>query len=332
MKIKCSTLLANLESVSPGLAADLGTDQSQFFLFHDGSVRTYNGEIACSAACGVDFEGAVVAAELMEALKRMDGEIELSVEEGELRIKCGRKRAGIRMAKMTAVPQASMKIPDKFFKLPDDFFDAIAIVADCALVKHNRFILMCVNIAPDWVEASDSFKAARYMMTTSLSSPILVRKTSIKKLAGSKVTHVAQSKDWIHFKATNDLVVSCRGYVEKYPDLSPLFEGVGKKLVLPPEISDAVVGASKFSDGSITIELKSDKVRVTGRGDNAWLSEVLDCKWDGEEFKFSATEAVLKEVVKKSNKVQMTDKRLKATGKNWVFISCIGRVKELADE
>jgi hypothetical protein len=53
-------LLGELEMVRPGLSTK-GGEQSNYFIFKNGKVMTYNGSVACISECCLDIEGDGVA-------------------------------------------------------------------------------------------------------------------------------------------------------------------------------------------------------------------------------------------------------------------------------
>src|SRR4051812_36898113 len=92
--------LSRLQSVSPGLNQKETIEQSSAFCFQRGKIITYNEEVACRmvSKLGKEFTGAVQAKPLLELLRSLTADdVEITTGGGELLVKAGRDKAGIRM-------------------------------------------------------------------------------------------------------------------------------------------------------------------------------------------------------------------------------------------
>jgi hypothetical protein len=327
--------LDQLLAVTPGLSPKEIIEQSASFIFRDGRVVTFNDEVACSIECKLGISGAVVANPLLALLGRLE-EDEVSVEQsgGELLVKSGRRKAGIRMDSEVVLPIDAIEDPKEWRELHSDFLEAIAVVRGCASSNESEFMLTCVHIHPEWIEACDQFQVARYPLATGLKESTLVRSSSLKSVLGLDVKEFSQTANWLHFRNPAGLVLSCRRYSRKYKILDEYLDVDGPKVTLPDGLQEIVNKAQIFSsagdDGNlITVELRSGKIRLSGRGSNGWYSEVQEMKgYDGDGMKFAIAPSLLIEMSKRASTCKVTLGRLKIQTKKWVCVVCTSVVKD----
>jgi len=106
MEIKRTDLIDALAIVKPGLASKEFIEQSTSFAFVAGRVITYNDEISISQPIeGIDFEGAIKADELYQLLSKLKADvIDLSINDAEITIQCGKISAGMTLQEEIKLP------------------------------------------------------------------------------------------------------------------------------------------------------------------------------------------------------------------------------------
>ncbi|MCK9570196.1 hypothetical protein M0R72_14725 [Candidatus Pacearchaeota archaeon] len=328
MLINRKSLLTQLMAVFPGLSSKEVIEQSGSFVFQDGRVTTFNDEVACSIECKLGITGAVVADPLLALLQKLD-EDEISIEQsdGELLVKAGKRKAGIRMSAEITLPVDGIENPDKWIKLPKELSDAIGIVQGCASNNESEFVLTCIHLHPKYVEAADQFQIARYSLVTGLDDSILVRRSAMKSAMGMGVTELSQTENWLHFRNSAGLTISCRRYNRAYPSLDKYLEVDGVDVYWPEGLGEAIDKAKIFSksddDNLITVDLRSGKMKMTGRGPHGWYSEVQKVEgYDGGDVQFTISPNLLLELPKRSNKCVIGEGRLKLQSGKWVCVFC----------
>jgi len=263
------------------------------------------------------------------ALLQKLNEEEVSVEssDGEITVKAGKRKAGIRMDAEITLPVEGIEDPGKWIKLPKDFSDAVGIVQGCASNNDSEFVLTCIHIHPNYIEAADQFQIARYSLPTGLDDSLLVRRVALRSAIGMDVTEVSPTENWIHFRNDAGLMISCRKQNKKYPRLDQFLEAQGVSVCWPDGLGDSIDKASIFSksgdDNLITVDLRSGKMKLTGRGPTGWYSEVQQVDgYDGEDVQFTIAPNLLLELPKRSNKCMIGAGRLKVQSEKWVCIFC----------
>lgn len=347
-------LLRRLQSVEPGLAPREIIDQTTCLIFQDGQVFTYNDEVACRGPGLPDasITGAVQAKQLISYLQKMTEEdVELYVEGNDLVVKGKGKGAKVRMAAEILLPLATIEQPDEaaWVALPKRFLEALALVQECACKDMSRPEITHINIHPDWLEACDGYQLARYRVSTQLPERVNVRKTSVQHAVRLGADQWAQTPSWLHFRNPAGVVLSCRRYLEEFPDLDSFLGVTGSPVTLPASLAESMGRAEVFSsdvgsqeDNQVLVELSPERVRVRAQGTNGECWEGKTAGYAGEPLAFLVTPKTLAEIVKKNTKAEVTNDRIIVTqwqekeGKDgkvkkrwlWKYVCCLTTVEE----
>ncbi len=325
-------LLKSLETVAPGLAKssrEQQVEQGECFVFQNGKAITFNDEVSCSTKCPIGIEGAVPAKPLLDLLRKLEeDQIDLSLTEKGLSIKGKGRRANIRIEKEIVLPVECVEDAEEWQPLPEDFAEAIKIVASCCSSDKEQFLLTCVNVTPSCLEASDNFQACRFSLDMPIEKSTLVRKDSLAKAAGLGMMEIGESENWLHFRNSNGLVLSCRRYMEQYYNLDAPLSVSGEEAELPKDIQDILAKCAIFSNedtvtgGLVDIELKSGMMRIWGRGPSGWFNETKKIVYDGKPMKFSINPKLLLEVVKHTDQCEIGKGAIVIKTEKFVYMSC----------
>lgn len=333
MKVSREDLLHVLESVSPGLSDREELEQSTCFAFQGGNVYTFNDHVSCSAPSrlGKELTGAVRAKSLLAILQKMPvDEVDVYAEGNELVLKGkGRRESRLRLEAEVLLPFHLVETPEEWKKVHEDFADGITLVQECALKKSESFVVTCVHIHPKWVEAFDNKQVTRYKMKTGVSSPILVRKDSVRHVPHLGMTEIAETASWVHFRNPDGVTLSCRRYAEEYTDLTEVLKARGDPVQLPKGLENAVDCASVFSednaeDKSVWVTLKAESVTVQGIGAVGRYTETRKTSYAGKPVSFSISPKLLLEVTRKHNECEIGKDRLIVDGGKWKYVTVLG--------
>lgn len=333
MKVDRKQLLSTLESVSSGLSKGAELAQSDCFVFKNNRVVTFNESVYCSTECLLDFEGAVPSEELLGLLRRMKADqLDLSWGDNGLVIEAPGDHAVVAVESRITLPVDGLEQPDTWNDLPPNFWEAVSVVQNCCSNKRSRFILTCVHIHPDWVEASDKFQISRYGLKTGWQQPVLISRDSLNSAVGFNMTQFGETENWTHFRNVSGLQLSCRRYVMQYPDLTPFLRVEGSRLKIPntDQFREALECASVFSgpaqDDQVIVELRKRKLRVVRNGARGSYRGVRECEFDGDEFRFAISPALLMEISKKTDTAIVAEGRLKVETDKWVYVTVTSAV------
>lgn len=337
-RVNRAHLLQQLEIVQAGLAPREIVEQSNSFVFVNGEVCTYNDDVACRAQspAGKDVTGAVRSGPLLKLLGKMtEDDLDLDVDDGELVVSAGRrKQTRFRMDAAVTLPIDKIPVPkDKAWKpVPEDFGDAVGMVESCAGTDESKFITLCINIHPKWLEASDNLQVIRYRIETGLPEATLVKRDSLRHVTGLGVTEFAMTDNWIHFR-NKTVQMACRRFVDPYPSAKATEilkrENAGAVVVLPKSLGDAADRAEVFSgedadNNQVDVELRPGKVRVTGSGASGRHQEILEAQYDGEPLRFRIAPHLLRELVRRHNECQIGASLLHVFGDRFTYAVSLG--------
>lgn len=358
--VKRETLLACLESVQPGLSSREISEQTDCYCFKDGYVHSFNDEIACRAPSPLpkEYTGAVKAAKCLDILRKLpEEELEVKIRDGDLVFAGKRRWAGLRLEAEIMLQFSSVERPKEWHKLPPEFGDAVSIVARCASRDQSKFVATCVHVTPKFLEASDDTQVCRWPLPLpGLPEATVVRHTSLLHVAQMGASDFSLTDNWLHFKSkqskpcpacdgegkkdcpkcggkgklsTAGLVMSCRRFVEDYPDLSDCYKVNGAKPVtLPKGLADACDKAAVFSsenvdDNLVRIDMKPGKLKIRSDGVSGWYLESRVLKYDGPALQFYCPPALLTDVVKKHNEVLISPDKIWVKATSYTWMSCL---------
>ena len=335
MKINREDLINSLEMVRAGLSAREFIEQSSCFAFSDGMVMTFNDEIACRKEVPISITGAVQAAPLIEILNKID-DPELKVdesEEGKLRFLAKNKRFWLVKDAEIFLPIDKVEVPEKWKSLPKDFTEAVGLVHHCVSSDESRFLLTCIHIHPEYVEACDNLQIMRCQIKTGLKKPTLVRGSSLKYITSLGMDQISLTKSWVHFKNPAGLIFSCRRYVEDYPDLSQFMKFEGQDVVIPKGLTEAAERAAIFAedksgDPQVFIDLSPGRLVITGIGISGKYEERKKVAYEGTPLKFAIAPDLLKHISEKYTNAEINEGRLKVKAGHWEYLTVLGKPKD----
>lgn len=330
MRINREAFLSDLEMVKAGLSPREFIEQSSCFVFQDEMVMTFNDEVACKKKIEVNITGAVQAASLLAILEKLN-DPELKVrenEKGELEFRGKRKGFGLTKDAEIFLPIDRVEVPEKWKDLPVDFVEAVKLVLHCVSADESKFLLTCIHLHPDYIEACDNFQVMRHKMDTGLKESVLVRGTSLGHITQLGMDKMAMTKSWIHFKNEAGLIFSCRRYSEDYPSLDKVVAAKGHPIVIPKGVKDAsdrasVFASDKAGDPLVTVKISNGMIRVLGEGLSGWYKEVKKVNYDGPPMEFLIAPALLMHVSEHYSDAQLSEGKLKVVGGAWSYVTVL---------
>lgn len=335
MRVEREELLKRLEAVSAGLAKREIIEQSQCFVFTGGEVLTFNDEVAVRTKSPLEgVEGAVQAAPLIALLRKLP-EDTLDVElAGEgLSIKGKGRRSTIRMESEVLLPVDGIEEPGEWRKLPDGLLEAVKTASSVCSTDESHFLLTCVHVAEDRVEASDDIQIVHYPVKTKIDKPTLLRKDSVSKIVGADPDEWSESEGWLHFRSPAGLTLSCRRYLEEYPGVEKFLAVDGTSAKFPKGIDEALDRAGIFSaeapEGNrVTVSLTSGRLRLVGSGPSGRYEERKRVEYDGDALSFIIEPRLLLEISRKADKCIVGDGKIRVDAGRFVYLACTAPVED----
>lgn len=327
MKVNRTKLLRQLEAVVPGLSKRDVLGKSGHFVFNNGKVLTYNDEVACVGKTDLDLEGVVPSKELLGLLRKLsEDEIELRIDGGELKVVGAGRKAGIRMDAEIVLPLDVVEKPGGWKKLPKDFWEAITTISKCASTDGSGSILNCIHLTPSYVEAADSFQLIRYKVVSGLEN-VLLKAVALRSIADMGLVGISETDNWVHFHAKAGLILSCRKYEGRFPNLDLHIKVEGTKTSLPKGIGDSISKAVLFSgeekcgESLLRIDLQPGKMRLSGQGPNGWYKEISKIDYDGEPVSFAIVPSLLLDISHRADGYIIGKGRIKVATESFEYVS-----------
>lgn len=329
--IKRESLLEQLESVSAGIADREVLEQSSCFVFQDGEVFTFNDQIACRVKCDVGIKTAAVRARpLLSLLSKMtEEELEIEESNGVMRFMGKRKEVSLVAEQKVLLPVGVVEKPGKWLPLAESFIEAIELARPCAGSDDSQFRMTCVHLTPDFIEACDNVQMMRVKVETPVKSKsTIVMRDSIAHVARLGMSEMCETDSWIHFRNPKGLVLSCRRYVEDYPVLDSLAKVRGAPITLPKGLKKsaekaAVLASETMGDVRILIELRPDKMRITGMGAAGTYRETRPVAYAGESIQFAIDPNLLMDISEKYTDAEISKEHIRVKGGKWIYVSCL---------
>lgn len=336
MKINRTEFLGKLEMIKAGLSPREFVEQGTCVVFQEGFAMTFNDEIACRIPIGGKLHGAVTATLLIQILAKIpDDDLEIEETDKEFQFKGKSKRFGILRDSEIFLRIDQVETPEKWKPLPEEVVESIKLVRHCVSGDESKFLLTCIHLHSDYVEACDNHQVMRCLVPTGLKDPILVRGSSLVSIVDLQLDSIALTEHWIHFRnKASGLILSIRRYDEDYPDLGKQLNAKGHPVTLPKSIGEVCDRAEVFSnhqaggDPLVEVSLSNGVIRLSGRGAGGWYKEIKKAKYDGPPIVFTIAPKLLKYITTTGENFLLSQDRLKVTGgaERWEYVTALGSV------
>jgi hypothetical protein len=331
-RIERTKFLDLLELVGAGLSTRDAMGQADCYVFKDGYIITFNDEVAVQIKSPIpEIKGAVKAEPLRAILHKLDADT-IEVEQGDkelvLRVRKS-ETIGIRMEKKIELPLENLETPTKWKPLPTKFTEAVEYVQSCAGKDDANFAMTCVHIHPEFVEACDNWKFARYRLKLKIKKEFLVRQVSLKSIINLSMIEFCESKKWVHFRNARKLILSCRRHMETYKNMNNIAGMKGKKLELPKNLIDKADRAEVFSkddpkgDNHINVFIRPGRVELKGEGQYGRYHGTKKLDYSGEPFDFMIQPQMLIQLVKQHTECEVNNTAMRAESGRAVFVTSI---------
>jgi DNA polymerase III sliding clamp (beta) subunit (PCNA family) len=335
MKINRQELLTALETVKPGLARNEDIEQTSNFAFMKGRLVTYNDEISINYPIkGVDFDGAVPATELYQFISKCKtDELDIDHSGESITIISGKAKAVIAIQAKITLPVEEIGKIKEWKPLPDTFHRHLSFaLGSCGKDQtRNHFILTCVHVNGNCIEASDGFRITQCNAQSAVPVKEFLLPSSVARqvlsLAASEIAE-SDNQNWIHFRK-EQTVLSCRIIDEKFPNVTPFLKVEGEAVEFPESISDVIDRAWVFTKRALAIEemitvvLKDKRMIVRSENEIAKFEEEVRLRYTGKDIEFFITPYLLKDILKETRSCLIGKDRIRFEQNDWVYLSLL---------
>lgn len=322
IKINRQNFIDALAKVRPGLAKKELIEQTIHFIFDNDKIWAYNDQITIMQPFESGLMGAVKADSFYKLLDKIpDNEISISSENGKIELKGKKIKANIKIdpdIKIQPIPIPEID-SEQWEELPENFHEAIAFSAFSASQNMNRPELTCLYITGEYVIGCDSFRGTKYKLKSKMKQEFLLPATAAVHLANYSPNKVIAEEGWLHFMNKEETIFSCRTLAPdtKYPEtVWTLFEVEGEEIILPEDFLAAIgraeilLTADFDLDRTISLIMENNQIVCRGEGDNGWIEESGDIKYNGEKLDIKVHPVLLSEILKHLQKVIVGERLL----------------------
>lgn len=330
MIVNKNDLKTALEVVKPAISNKEIVEQANSFAFMGDRVVTFNDEFSISHPTSIlDLHGVIKADELYGWLAKIKKEeIEIEQQDNEIIFSCGKSKIGLRLKDMEMPIEEVGELPKKGWKkVPANFIEALIFCSPCCSTDFAKPILRCVNIEGNLVQASDSYKLAKFIIDSEMEY-LLIPATSIREVIKMNPISYCKKQGWVHFKTENETIISCRVLDDAFPNTSKVMDFEGIDLKLPANLLENLERAQVFSKNeAIKVSMEKRKLTISSSIEEGWIEESSNLKYDGEPFTFMVNPDSLKVILNKSHEALMGTGRIKFEGENWSYLTLLMVVK-----
>jgi len=330
MVINKAELQIALEVVKPGLASKDVIEQASSFAFVNDRVVTFNNEISLShPVAGMELKGAIKAEELYSLLHKLKSdEIEVVLTDSEILFTSGRSKAGMTLVSEVKLPLEEINTAANWFPVPKDFLEALKFAVPSCSTSITRPVLMTVHVKEDIVEATDAFRISKFILKEAVPVPeFLLPASSAKQVLKLNPNEMAHSDGWIHFKSEEDTILSCRLFMDDYPNLEVILNQTGRDFTFPKstlEVFDRATVFSKSETSSleqVSITMADNKFTIRSESEIGWFEESLNFQYKDEPITFVVVPKILKSVLSETLTCMLCASVMIFKGSNWTYLS-----------
>lgn len=331
MIIERDKLLGELRAVIAGLNDEETTQQSNCFVFNKGLVMTYNDEAACRLKSSLHITAAINASKMLGLLEKWpEKEIEFKRSKGKLQFKGKNKRGHLKTEDNITLPIKDVEAPSSWVALPSKFWNAVTGVSGCASDSSESPHLCCIHITQKWVEACDGTQAARMVMKTPFTKPVLLQKDAMQRIINLEMTKFSETKNWVHFRNKKGLTASCHKNFEDYPTdtLSEVFKAKGTPTTLPKDLKRMVDRLKVFIDegkGSqwLSVSLSPNTAKISATGKYGSQTERKKVSYNGKAAGFYINPQLLYQLSDKNDECEITKQTIKIKKDKFMYVTSL---------
>ena len=320
MKVDLATLLQKLELVSPALTTKPVLEQSSCFVFSGDKLLAFDGKILIQTDTPLPgiSDMAVGASLLLKLLSKFpDERISVTHKEGELRIRSGRRTAGIVCDSEVVLPFGAVPVPVESNWEPIDEKTILHLkqaVKATGGDENSQYVLSCVRVRPDSISSSDTHQLYYAKGTTGFMEELLLPSGPLAAVANMNPVNMTQTKDWCYFQLADKTEISVRCVNGRYPNIEDIVRIPGPYVVdLPSALIEMLGRADVMVETGdrrhVDVEITEGSLCISARRSEGWYRETEDIVYTGEPIAFMASPSLLKDLLGRSLKVSISQDR-----------------------
>jgi len=318
MKVSKSELVKAFQLASMGLSGTEILEQSDCFVFRDGKLISFSGEVLVCLDSPVDIDNAVIPAkDILKLLPKFpDEEVEVICRENEFVIKGKGRTIGVPCHSEIYLPFESVPEPDTWFELDPSIGKSLWYAVRVCRQDETQPRVSCVHITSDSIEACDGFRLFRRNGATGFPGEVLVPAKSLEGLLEYSLSRASMADEggWCYFQLDNGAQISLHCLTSEYYSENQIdsvldMEG-GEQVELPSELSDIAERARVMAgdegasyNALIGVSISDNTLMVTSRKLTGWYRERVRVNHSGKPLSFEVNPELLIETLKHTQQV-----------------------------
>lgn len=309
-----------LESVKPGLSNLDFTEQSDCFIFNKEYITTNNEQVTITREFLSEIEGAVLANELYQFIKKLKSkDIEIAFINEKLIIKNKKTKAcfnieEVKNKKVVTLKELNIKLP--WSHLPDNFYKSLKACLFSASTNNLLPAYTCLNITKNNIISCDNFRITKTKLSMEIPDSFLLPSNIAKQLINYNPILYWIEDNIIYFLNEEDILFSCIKYNYEYPNIEDEFNIKGKKIKLPKELNEILERTQIFTkaqnkeDLKIDLIIESNNIICKAQGIAGSFEESINIRYRGPDIKIKINPLFLQEATTLGNTNLYTFKEL----------------------
>ena len=310
-------------------------NQADLIHFNTSEIVVYSDLMTISVPFDTELKCSVKASSLLDIVNSIEmDEINIKQEKNKLVFNFETNDGIVTTAQLTSFNSETSnewpELPEKWHKLNKDFLDGVTYVMD-STDKGRSFsnILSTIYIDKNAVIASDNTKISTYFFNDTCPIDLILPSEFAKKIVDFELEFIAVDKAWIHFKTTNDVIISYRKITLEYPEQIVELgktELNGTELKLTGNFKKLIDNGKIFSkqeDGSsvVSITITKNKIVCSSSASTGKVVSETKVKYDGEKISFNINPKLLEKMFKMSNPyIVHSDSKIEITTENIKYL------------
>jgi hypothetical protein len=292
------------------------------FIFYNQKIYSGNDKIVVMGPSPFEFNFSVNGNDLLTVLDGAQNNVDFTLKEHHLQIKCGKRKAKLSLADLEAplswLKQSGLDKDADWKEIPSGFLIALdwckfSASKDVSYKPHT-----CLKVIENRVISTDGIRMSRYTMEGKMDIECLIPKETVSVIVGFPgITQYALfGTSWLCFRETkNNMICGVRLVIgDLPPNCEALFSNKGKKIQLPEDLNSIIKRAGKFVEG-ITEESKVIEIRISkgeivcsGTKETGTFDQGHNIKYDGPDISFLVLPALLEQILGKVDSITLSDK------------------------
>jgi len=243
--------------------------------------------------------------------------LELSVENNEFRVTCGKVKAGIALEE---VRHPEIEPTGEWKDFSPELAQAINLAVFSVSKNLTRPQFTCVHVNENLVISSDGYRVTRFQLAEKSPFNFLLPGFAAKHI---NTEHFSFSKilvdeNWIYLTDDGRLLFAVRkleGELFTDEQIDRFIHVDGPSVVLPP--LEATLERCKLMapdevsfETSVELSFMPEKLKCKGQKELGWVEEEVDIAYDGRPFKIQINPTFLTDIIKLTSRMTVGEKCL----------------------